>query len=35
MRHSLKIAPLVLAAAFILFQYLSSEKYTNPVTGKK
>jgi predicted Zn-dependent protease len=33
-RPHFKILPIVLAGAFILFQYLSSQKYTNPVTGE-
>jgi predicted Zn-dependent protease len=35
MRRSLKIAPLAIAALVIVFQFFSSEKFTNPVTGKK
>jgi predicted Zn-dependent protease len=35
MRRSLKIAPLAIAALVIVFQFCSSEKFTNPVTGKK
>jgi predicted Zn-dependent protease len=35
MRRSLKIAPLAIAALVIVFQFFSSEKVTNPVTGKK
>ncbi|MDR3405496.1 MAG: M48 family metallopeptidase [Chthoniobacter sp.] len=33
-RPHFKILPIVLAGLFLLFQYLSSEKYTNPVTGQ-
>src|SRR5215510_9686245 len=33
-RTTLKIAPLVIAGLFILFQYMSAEKFTNPVTGR-
>ncbi len=35
MKRSLKIAPLVIAGLVILFQFCSSEKFTNPVTGRK
>ncbi len=34
MRTRLKILPILIAAAVILFQYLSSEKVTNPETGQ-
>jgi len=34
-RPHIKILPVVLAGLFILFQFLSSEKFTNPVTGEK
>lgn len=34
LRPHIKILPIVLAGLFILFQYLSSEKFTNPVTGE-
>jgi predicted Zn-dependent protease len=33
-RPHIKILPIVVAVLFILFQYLSSEKFTNPVTGE-
>lgn len=33
-RTSLKLAPLVIAGVFILFQFLSAERYTNPETGQ-
>jgi len=33
-RTGLKIAPLIIAGVFILFQFLGSEKFTNPETGK-
>jgi predicted Zn-dependent protease len=35
MKRGLKIAPLAIAAIVILFQFFSSERFTNPVTGKK
>lgn len=34
MKRSIGIIPLILAGLFILFQYFSSEKVTNPVTGR-
>lgn len=34
MKKSIGIIPLILAGLFILFQYFSSEKVTNPVTGR-
>ena len=33
-RTGLKLAPLVIAGIFILFQFLSAERYTNPETGR-
>ncbi|HEX7860157.1 MAG TPA: M48 family metallopeptidase [Verrucomicrobiae bacterium] len=33
-RTGLKLAPLVIAGIFILFQFLSAERFTNPETGK-
>jgi predicted Zn-dependent protease len=33
-RPHFKILPIVLAGLFILYQYLSSDKFTNPVTGE-
>ena len=33
-RHRLAIIPLIIAGLFVLFQYFSSDKVTNPVTGK-
>jgi predicted Zn-dependent protease len=33
-RPHIKILPIVLAGLFLLFQYFSSEKFTNPVTGE-
>lgn len=33
-RH-LRLLPILLAGVFILFQFLGSEKYTNPETGRK
>src|SRR4029079_5000367 len=35
MKRSLQIAPLVIAAVVILMQFCSSERFTNPVTGRK
>lgn len=34
-RPHIKILPILLAGLFILFQFFSSEKFTNPVTGEK
>jgi predicted Zn-dependent protease len=33
-RPHFKVLPIILAAIFVLYQYFSSEKYTNPVTGE-
>src|SRR5688572_23008528 len=33
-RTGLKLAPLVIAGVFILFQFLSAERFTNPETGR-
>jgi metalloendopeptidase OMA1, mitochondrial len=33
-RTGLKLAPIILAGLFILFQFLSAERFTNPETGK-
>jgi predicted Zn-dependent protease len=33
-RTGLKLAPLVIAGIFILFQFLGAERFTNPETGK-
>ncbi len=33
-RNRFKLLPVVLAGLFILFQFFSSEKFTNPVTGE-
>ena len=33
-RTSLKLAPLLVAGVFILFQFFSAERFTNPETGK-
>lgn len=33
-RTSLKLAPLLIAGLFILFQFFSAERFTNPETGK-
>jgi len=33
-RTGLKLAPLIIAGLFILFQFVGSERYTNPETGK-
>jgi predicted Zn-dependent protease len=33
-RTTLKIAPLVIAGLFILFQFIGSERFTNPETGE-
>lgn len=35
MRRSIKLAPLAIAAVVILMQFCSSERFTNPVTGRK
>jgi metalloendopeptidase OMA1, mitochondrial len=34
-RRHIKWAPLIIAAIFLAYQYFSSEKFTNPETGKK
>src|SRR5688572_17545624 len=33
-RTGLKLAPLIIAGVFILFQFLSAERFKNPETGK-
>src|SRR4051812_18725150 len=33
-RTTLKLAPLVIAGLFILFQFFGAERFTNPETGK-
>jgi metalloendopeptidase OMA1, mitochondrial len=33
-RTGLKLAPLIIAGVFILFQFLNAERFTNPETGK-
>jgi metalloendopeptidase OMA1, mitochondrial len=33
-RTGLKLAPLLIAGVFILFQFMSAERYTNPETGR-
>ena len=33
-RTGLKLAPLIIAGVFILFQFLSADRFTNPETGK-
>src|SRR5262245_43168471 len=35
MKRKIALVPIVIAGIVILFQFIGSEKYTNPETGKK